>query len=46
MDGYRRQLADSYLTDREVTDKLVTELHARMTKDVNIKHLFLVAIKN
>lgn len=41
--GYRRQLADSYLTDREVTDKLIHEAHDRMQKDVKISHI-LVAI--
>jgi peptidyl-prolyl cis-trans isomerase SurA len=41
--GYRRQLADSYLTDREVTDKLIREAYDRMMKDVKISHI-LVAI--
>ncbi len=41
--GYRRQLADSYLTDREVTDKLIREAYDRMQKDVRISHI-LVAI--
>jgi peptidyl-prolyl cis-trans isomerase SurA len=41
--GYRRQLADSYLTDREVTDKLIHEAYDRMQKDVKISHI-LVAI--
>ena len=41
--GYRRQLADSYLTDREVTDRLIKEAHDRMQKDVKISHI-LVAI--
>jgi peptidyl-prolyl cis-trans isomerase SurA len=41
--GYRRQLADSYLTDREVTDRLIREAHDRMQKDVKISHI-LVAI--
>ncbi len=41
--GYRRQLADSYLTDREVTDKLIREAYDRMQKDVKISHI-LVAI--
>jgi peptidyl-prolyl cis-trans isomerase SurA len=41
--GYRRQLADSYLTDREVTDRLIREAHGRMQKDVKISHI-LVAI--
>jgi peptidyl-prolyl cis-trans isomerase SurA len=39
--GYRRQLADSYLTDREVTDKLIHEAHDRMQKDVKISHILV-----
>ena len=37
--GYRRQLADSYLTDREVTDKLVKEAYDRSQKDISISHI-------
>ena len=37
--GYRRQLADSYLTDREVTDKLVKEVYERTKKDISISHI-------
>jgi peptidyl-prolyl cis-trans isomerase SurA len=43
--GYRRQLADSYLTDREVTDKLIKEAYDRMLKDINVAHI-LVIIKD
>ena len=39
--GYRRQLADSYLTDREVSDKLVKEVYDRMLKDVSISHILV-----
>lgn len=39
--GYRRQLADSYLTDREVSDKLVKEVYDRMLKDINISHILV-----
>ncbi|MDZ7881038.1 MAG: peptidylprolyl isomerase [Saprospiraceae bacterium] len=39
--GYRRQLADSYLTDREVTDKLIREGYDRMQKDVKISHILV-----
>ena len=39
--GYRRQLADSYLTDREVTDKLIREAYDRMQKDVKISHILV-----
>lgn len=43
--GYRKQLADSYLTDREVSEKLVRELYDRMTKDVSLNHI-LIKIEN
>jgi peptidyl-prolyl cis-trans isomerase SurA len=46
LNGYRRQLADSYLTDREVTDKLVREAYSRIQKDVNISHILAVVDKN
>lgn len=39
--GYRRQLADSYLTDKEVTEKLVKEAHDRIQKDINISHILV-----
>lgn len=41
--GYRRQLADSYLIDREVTDKLVREAYERIKQDVDISQI-LVAL--
>ena len=37
--GYRRQLADSYLVDKEVTEKLIREAYERVKKDVNISHI-------
>ena len=37
--GYRRQLADSYLIDREVTKKLVKEAYDRSQQDVEISHI-------
>ncbi|MFN7117066.1 MAG: peptidylprolyl isomerase [Saprospiraceae bacterium] len=39
--GYRRQLADSYLIDREVTDRLVKELYDRVQQDVDISHILI-----
>lgn len=46
LDGYRRQLASSYLVDREVTDKLVKEAYDRMLQDVEIAHIFIAVDKN
>ncbi len=39
--GYRRQLADAYLIDREVMDKLVRELYERKKQDVDISHILI-----
>lgn len=41
LDGYRRQLADSYLIDREVTDRLVKELYDHAQQDVDISHILI-----
>lgn len=46
LDGYRRQLAASYLVDREVTERLVAEAHARMLQDVEISHIYVPVDKN
>jgi len=39
--GYRKQLADSYLTDKEITDRLVTEAYNRMQEDVQVAHILI-----
>ena len=44
LNGYRRQLADSYLIDKEVTEKLIREAYERSKQDVDISHI-LVAVK-
>jgi peptidyl-prolyl cis-trans isomerase SurA len=41
LQGYRRQLADTYLTDREVSDKLIKEVYDRMASDVNVSHILV-----
>lgn len=41
LEGYRRQLADSYLMDREVTDKLVREAYERKKQDADISHIMV-----
>jgi peptidyl-prolyl cis-trans isomerase SurA len=46
LDGYRRQLAKSYLEDKEVTDKLVKETFERMQKDVDVSHIFIACDRN
>lgn len=39
--GYRRQLSDAYLVDREVTNRLVKELFERKKRDINVSHLLI-----
>ena len=39
--GYRRQLADSYLIDRQVTEKLVEEVYERTKQDVDLSHIMI-----
>lgn len=46
LEGYRRQLAKSYLEDKEVVDKLVREAFERMQQDVDISHIFVACDKN
>lgn len=41
LEGYRRQLANSYLVDREVTDKLVEEAYEHSLEDVDISHIYV-----
>ncbi len=46
LDGYRRQLADSYLVDREVTEKLAKEAYERIQQDVDLHHIFFAVPAN
>ena len=46
LDGYRRQLASSYLIDKEVTDFLLKELYSRMGEDVEFAHIFIPVPEN
>ena len=39
LEGYRKQLADNYLIDREVTDPLVAQLYERQQQDVDFSHI-------
>lgn len=41
LEGYRRQLAASYLVDKEVTEKLIREAYEHMQRDVDISHIFI-----
>lgn len=44
--GYRRQLADSYLIDKAIGDKLVQEAYAHLQQDVDISHVFVALSPN
>ncbi len=44
LEGYRRQLADSYVIDREVNDQLVDQIYERKKTDIMLKHI-LVSVK-
>lgn len=46
LDGYRRTLANSYLIDKEVTDKLVRETYDHTLQDVDISHIFAACDRN
>ncbi len=46
LDGYRRQLADSYLIDREVTENLVDEAYERTKQDVEVSHIMVTIPAN
>jgi len=39
--GYRQQLANSYLVDKEVNEKLVNEAFERKQKDVRVAHVLI-----
>ncbi len=41
LEGYRKQLAKPYLTDKSVTQKLVTEAYNRMKEEVNASHILI-----
>ncbi|WP_052597666.1 peptidylprolyl isomerase [Aureispira sp. CCB-QB1] len=45
-DQYKRQLASTYLTDREITEKLVREAYERSKEDRKISHIFIAADQN
>ena len=41
LEGYRKQLAQPYLTDKNVTDLLVNEAYMRSLEEVNASHLLV-----
>jgi len=43
LEGYRKQLASSYLVDKEVSEKLINEVMERSKTDVEVKHIFVAS---
>jgi peptidyl-prolyl cis-trans isomerase SurA len=39
--GYRKQLAQPYLTDKEVSEQLIREAYDRLNKDVRVSHILI-----
>ena len=46
LDNYRHQLARNYLTDKEVTNKLVREAYDRMKQELHIAHILISCTPN
>ena len=46
LEGYRQQLADSYLLDKAVTDKLIKEAYVRSKQDLSVSHIMVGLRKN
>jgi peptidyl-prolyl cis-trans isomerase SurA len=44
--GYRKQLANPYLTDKKVTESLVKEAYNRMKEEVNASHILINCAEN
>lgn len=41
--GYRRQLADSYLVDNEVSEQLIKEVYERKKHDLRVSHILILS---
>ncbi len=41
--GYRKQLAKSYLKDKEISERIINEVAERMKTDVEVSHIFVSA---
>jgi len=44
--GYRKQLAQPYLVDNQVTDQLILEAYNRMLEEVNVSHILILCSKD
>lgn len=43
LDNYRKQLSKNYLTDEQVTNKLIREAYDRMKENVHVAHILIMA---
>lgn len=43
LDNYRRQLAKNYLTDEQVTNRLMEEAYDRMKEEVHVQHILIMS---
>ena len=39
--GYRKQLAETYIYDKTITDRLMEEAYARMQKNLHVSHILI-----
>ncbi len=46
LDGYRKQLADPYFNDQEVTDELLQEAYERLMYDIRASHILIKVDEN
>jgi peptidyl-prolyl cis-trans isomerase SurA len=44
LDNYRKQLAKNYLTDEEITNKMIREAYDRMKQNVRVEHILISAM--
>ena len=44
--GYRKQLANPYLTDKKVTESLINEAYKRMLEEIKASHILINCIEN
>jgi peptidyl-prolyl cis-trans isomerase SurA len=44
--GYRKQLANPYLTDKKVTDQLIQEAYNRTKEEINASHILINCAEN
>lgn len=41
LEGYRKQLAKSYLTDKEISDQLIREAYDHLSKEIDVSHILV-----